>query len=629
MAAPKSETAKSIRSDSTLLIAAWFGVVAGLAEGISYLLLQELGWASGSMWKLPASMEIIWIASFFDLLLYLIAGLGFFLLSRLFPALPVLRSAVFVYSAMTFVIFLQFPGKLHVAAVVFLGLGLATACARWYQKHEAAAVRFWRRTLPWAVGLAVFSFCAIQGGNWIRERLAIRNLPQHSPSAPNILVIVLDTVRADHLSLYGYARATSPNIDGFAKESVWFENAVATSSWTLPSHASLLTGRYPYEHGADKRLFDARYPTLAEVLQRHGYRTGAFTANLYWFGRREGFARGFIRFEDYFQSLYAMCVRPFYGRVMDNLLRRALGNKDLPARKLAPEVTSETLEWIDGDREKPFFAFLNYFDAHKPYLPPEPFLTKFAASKERFYNTPMFDGSDFTKMTADQLQLDIDSYDGAIAFVDDAIGRLLAGLQVRGALSNTLVVVTSDHGESFGEHGMFTHRNALYLEGIRVPLIFYWPEHLPAGLRVQQPISIAALPATVLEILGDAKQPEFPHPSLVHFWRNPSAQAEGQIPLAELAHMPDEPFKRHPVVHGAMKSLLSPRWHYIVHDKFGAELYNWVQDSAELNNLVGTPEGKKVAEEFSALLQGMLTPPTRASRGSGPRSSSREPQKTP
>ena len=629
MAAPKTETPKSVRFAQMVMIAAWFGIVTGLAEGILYLLLQKTGWVSRSMWLLPASIDIIWIACVFETLLYFSAGLALLLLSRFFPTLPILRWAVFLFSASTFVAFLQSPGKLHVAAVVCLALGFAASCARSYQKHEAAVLRFWRRTLPWAVGLALFAFGAIGGGNWFRERLAIRRLPPHAASAPNILVIVFDTLRADHLSLYGYPRATSPHIDRLAKESAWFENAVATSSWTLPSHASLLTGRYPFEHGADKLALDGRYPTLGEVLQRNGYRTGAFTANIYWFGRREGLARGFIRFEDYFQSLYAMCVRPFYGRMMDNLLRRMLGNKDLPARKSAPEVTSEALEWIDGDREKPFFAFLNYFDAHKPYLPPEPFLTKFAASKERFYGTPMFDGSDFTRMTPEQMQRDIDSYDGSIAFVDDSIGHLLAGLEARGILSNTLVVLTSDHGESFGEHGMFAHRNALYLEGIRVPLIFYWPEQLPAGLRVRQPISIAALPATLLEILGDAQQSEFPHPSLVHFWRTPSAQTDEQIPLAELAHMPDESFKPHPNVHGAMKSLLSSRWHYIVHDKFGPELYDWVQDPKELNNLVGTQEGKTVVGEFSALLHRMLAAPARTSSGSAPQLSNRVQRKAP
>ncbi len=616
---PHLESLDSHASGTVFRMAAWFGIVAGLIEGILYLVLQELRWSSGAAWKLPASVEIIWIAGFFNALFYLTVALGLLVCARLIPRLPVLPSAVFFFSAMSFVIFLQFPGKIHPAGVVVLALGLAAAVRRWYKKRELAAIRFWKQTTPWAVGLAIFSFLAVQGGLWARERHAIRNLPPHSPNAPNILVIVVDTLRADHLSLYGYPRATSPHLDALARRSVWFENAVATSSWTLPSHASLLTGRYPHEHGAEKVQYDGRFPTLAEALEGLGYRTGAFSANQYWFGRREGFARGFIRFADYFQNLHAMAVRPFYGRMLDTLWRQASASKDLPARKLASDVTAASWQWMASDRDKPFFAILNYFDPHKPYLPPEPYLTKFAASRDKFYATAMFDGNDFTQMTSAQMQRDIDSYDGAISFVDQEIDHLLGDLQARGILSNTLVVITSDHGESFGEHGMYTHRNALYLEGIRVPLILSWMGHLPAGVQVKHPVSIAALPATLLETLGQSRPAEFPVPSLVHWWREPSLQTEEPTPLSELAHLPEEPFKRHPVVHGAMKSLLSPQYHYIVHDKFGPELYDWVQDPPELNNLIRTPEGKKIAEEFSASLQRMLTAPARASARNQPR----------
>ena len=144
----------------------------------------------------------------------------------------------------------------------------------------------------------------------------------------NILVILVDTLRADHLSCYGYKRETSPHIDRIAHQGVLFENAFAPSSYTLPSHASLLTGLYPYEHGVEwdtpTTLFDAPYPILGDAFQSQGYRTAAFSANIYWFTRALGFGRGFIHFEDYFQSISDMIFRTLYGRVFEKFVLRKI-----------------------------------------------------------------------------------------------------------------------------------------------------------------------------------------------------------------------------------------------------------------------------------------------------------------
>ena len=596
---------KSERSP-ILVIALWFGAVTGLLEAGAYLLFQKLGWSNASMWRLPVSPEIFWIAAVFDTALYLAVGVCLDGILRLFPSWPRERFAVFLFSAMTFVIFLQFPGKLHMAAVAILALGLATTCARAVPQTPRTPP-FWRRSLPWVLGLVMLACAVVQGGLWAREWTTLRSLPPPAAGAPNILLIVVDTLRADHLSAYGYPRSTSPHFDQFARESVWFENAIATSSWTLPSHASMLTGRDPHEHGAETRALDERYPTIGEALQHKGYRTAAFSANQYWFARREGFDRGFVRFGDYFFDAHSMAVRPYYGRVIDELARRTTGNLNLPARKTAPDVNAEALRWIDRGAGRPFFVVMNYFDVHKPYLPPEPYLTKFAASAEAFHKTTMFDDPDFTKMTPAQLQRDIDAYDGAISYVDDAFGRLIDELRASGVLANTIVVVTSDHGESFGEHGMYTHRNALYLEGIRVPLFVSWPGHVPSGARFTQPVSLTSLPSTLLDLLGDAGQTTFPRPSLTGDWnaRSPAGREDGA--LSELAYQPDEPFAGHPVVHGSMKSLVTSRWHYIVHDKFGEQLYDWRNDPGELQDLIATPEGRQVADTFAQELKRLMS----------------------
>src|SRR6476646_3044527 len=177
----------------------------------------------------------------------------------------------------------------------------------------------WRKSVPWLAAALGLMIVAIQGGKSISESSTVSKLLAATPGSPNVLVIVVDTLRADHLSSYGYARPTSPNIDRLATQGVLFKNAVATSSWTFPSHASLLTGRYQYEHGMDKirempavggEVFSANgLPTLGEALMQKGYRTGAFSANRTYFTHDLGFGRGFVHFEDYFHSASDMFVR--------------------------------------------------------------------------------------------------------------------------------------------------------------------------------------------------------------------------------------------------------------------------------------------------------------------------------
>jgi arylsulfatase A-like enzyme len=464
-----------------------------------------------------------------------------------------------------------------------------------------ATVRFWRRSLPWVVSVVLLTLAAIQGRLWLQEQVAIATLPPAPSESPNILVILVDALRADHLSCYGYARPTSPHVDRITQQGVLFEKAFPTSSWTLPSHASLLTGRYPYEHGADwsrpQALLDRRHPTLAEALRSRGYRTGAFSANLFWFTRPMGFGRGFIRFEDYFHSIGDMASRTLYGRVIEKFVLQRLGFEDIPARKRASDINRALLNWADGERNKPFFAFLNYMDTHDPYLPPQPYRDQFSKLKNPGGILNWRVGRHHPPMTAEQLQSEIDAYDGAVAYVDDHIGKLLMELQKRGLTDNMLVVITSDHGESFGEHGVFLHGNGLYREEIQVPLIFWWPGQVPAGVRVAWPITNAALPATVMELLGAADQTVFPGPSLSSLWKASQAYSNFPYPLAEIGQIPWAP-ENAPTHHGSMISLVSPQWHYIEHAKLGLELYTWENDPRERHNLADRSELQNVVSQL-------------------------------
>ncbi|MGH7947545.1 MAG: sulfatase [Opitutaceae bacterium] len=444
---------------------------------------------------------------------------------------------------------------------------------------------------------ALLAALGIEGSKWLVERRALAALPSAGAGAPNILVIIVDTLRADRLSAYGYTRPTSPRMDAFAREGVLFESAIATSSWTWPSHFSLITGRYPYENSGN-------LPTVPEVFRSRGYRTGAFSANTIFFTSQKGFGRGFIRFESYFHSWPDRAARTLYGRKIAQFVLRRLGYEDMPGRKLARDVTDAAVRWIGRD-PRPFLSYLNYFDVHDPYLPPQPWRNRFA-----FPGRPnpggilnAFLAGRYPLMKPEQLQDEIAAYDGAIAYTDHQIGRLLDELDRRGLAPNTIVVITSDHGEMLGEHGLNLHRNCLYREVIHVPLMIRWPERVPTGRRVTQPVSIASIPATLAQLTDASSDSPFPGPSLAPLWQSPTPPSEWPEPLAELEKFPFEEVKREPSYHGAMKSLVSPQWHYIEHEKFGQELFDWINDEAQATNLAATPEGKPTADRFASQLK--------------------------
>jgi arylsulfatase A-like enzyme len=595
-----------------LSIALWLGLLTGLVEGLSLWLLQRLGWLSGPVVTLlGASPEIIWISAVFDLLLFGLVGLILGLLTRAFPRLPFLRLAAFLFFLLACFDWMAvlLGGRMKVYAMFVLALGLAFEAARRFSKHQAGLLRFWRRSLPVLGGTTLIALVAIQGGAWLKEARAIAALPAAAPASPNILVILVDALRADHLSNYGYERPTSPNIDRIAHQGTLFENAFSTSSWTKPSHASLLTGRYTYEHETEGwGSLDDRYPTISEVLQARGYRTGAFSANVWVFSRRYGFGRGFVHFEDHYRTINSDVVNTLYGRIIEYyVFHRVLGIDHKIDRRSAQDINQALLRWIERDPDRPFFAFINYYDVHDPYMPPQPYRSMFSELEKPggLINTDWDMDHIYMPLTPEQLQGEIDAYDGAIACVDEHIGQLFSELHRRGMTENTLIVITSDHGDMFGEHGLFEHTNSLYREVIHVPLIFWWPGHLPTATRISQPVTNAALPATLMVLTGEDEQTMFPNSSLTRSWENHDGDLNWSYPIAELAQQGWVPVQN-PSAHGAMRSVMSPRWHYITHEKFGEELYDWQVDPKELTNLAESSEFRSVADRFRTYLETYL-----------------------
>jgi arylsulfatase A-like enzyme len=571
----------------------WFGLVSGLVEGLLWLNFRHLH-----------SPDILWIAPGFNFLLFAFLGLGICFAARFVKNLRVDLLALFIpvwLSLFPWIRFVDHPANRRLADIL-VSLACAVLLTFWLSRHRQRLLRLQSVTLPWVAGIALLGAVFVQLAAFGRELSAISRLAPLPQDSPNVILIVVDTLRADHLASQGYPRPTSPNIDRLASEGVQFRTAISPSSWTIPAMGSLLTGRSPGEHGAvdvEDELVGT-YPTVGEFLQSRGYLTAAFSANTYNFTPRGGFGRGFIRFDWLFRSVSTAFARTYFGSVANHRLIQLGLKKQLLGRRSAEDVNSAVLHWINK-YNRPFFVVLNYFDTHDPYLPPEPYLSRFARAPAGGRINSIADI--LPTLTPQQLQAERDAYDGAIAYVDDCIGQLLAELKTRGRLANTLVIVTSDHGESFGEHGLLAHAHSLHWELIHVPLIFWWPDHLPAGVRIDQPVSTAALPLTLSTLLSrsDGRSSPFPGPSLAALWSSPSPALPWPEPRSELAHLRTPP--SFPSSHGSSKSLVRSNWHCILHERFGLELYDWTLDPDESRNRFLDPALGRVRSLFESQLQ--------------------------
>lgn len=344
-----------------------------------------------------------------------------------------------------------------------------------------------------------------------------------------MLLISIDTLRADHLSSYGYARATSPQLDALAAAGVRFEHAYSSSSWTLPAHMTLLTGLPVSGHGVcDDRLFTRRATSgaaspvprrghfLSELLHREGYRTAGFYTWKY-LEPQFGFGPGFEIYERLGHTFYSYePVWTEFQRLQeagdrDGMRALAALHPQLfdPTTPSSAEVVDAGLAWIESasqaDDEQPFFAFLHLFDVHDPYTPPAPYDTLFDPD----YSGPI-DGTRVTSkdsavkpgMAPEDLAHLIALYDGEIAWVDSQLGRLFARLEELGLTDNTIIAVVSDHGEEFFEHGAKTHRNNLHVETVHVPWILRWPAGLEAGRTVAASVGLEDVAPTILGLCG-------------------------------------------------------------------------------------------------------------------------------
>ncbi|MDA0833660.1 MAG: sulfatase-like hydrolase/transferase [Planctomycetota bacterium] len=347
----------------------------------------------------------------------------------------------------------------------------------------------------------------------------------------NVLLITLDTTRADHLGCYGYSLAKTPVLDRLADRGVLFERAYAPVPLTLPSHASILTGLYPPEHGLHNNgqaALPQGIPTLATELQAAGYDTGAFVA-AFVLDHKFGLQRGFETYNDDLSQA-------------DPSLEGHHQYRD------GSFVVNASIAWLRSRTRKPFFCWVHLFDPHYPYL----------AHEDRF-------GDQFVERP----------YDAEIAYVDEQIDRLISSLEKSGDLDHTIIVVVGDHGESLGEHGELTHSMTVYDATLQVPLLITSLESSRPGHRVAEPVSLVDLAPTLLDRLGLRPLPNASGRSL-------SAALEGE-PISALPCYAetDEPY--HVGHWSPQRALITPQWKYIRSPQ--PELYDLKADPHELQNL--------------------------------------------
>lgn len=504
-------------------LAAWAALVAAALELIGIVLRRAAGDRI-----LFVGRDVWWTVPLVDLVGFLGVAVILIGMSRLLPRFTWWWVGLWFFGFLTvFALGYTFPAA-HRLAWLLLAIGVATQVVRFAAKHPAGLRRLVRLTLP-VLATAALGAVAVRSLAWRKARAsaapANASAGQAAGSRPNVLLIVLDTVRRLNLSLYGYGRETTPQLSRWKRRGVRFDWAFSTSPWTLPSHASMFTGRFAHELSTDwSRPLDNAYPTLAEVLARHGYLTAGFVANTDYASAETGLARGFGYYDDYSLSPGLILRSAALGRALGRnpILRRALGGGSSLGRKPAPEISRKFITWLGRQRQAhPWFAFLNYYDAHRPYQPPEPYFSRFAPTgvepNPRFLEVEdpanPWGPRDVTAFLA--------AYDGAIAYLDAQVSELLEELDRQRVLEHTLVIITSDHGEEFDEHELFDHGHSVYLASVHVPLLILPPGQVrPARGVVAAAVSLRNLPATVLDLVGVGASGGLPGRSLAPLWRD-------------------------------------------------------------------------------------------------------------
>jgi arylsulfatase A-like enzyme len=413
----------------------------------------------------------------------------------------------------------------------------------------------------------------------------------------NILLIVMDTTRADHLSCYGYPLLTTPHLDRLAEEGVLFTDAISTGGWTVPTHASLFTGTFPSFHGAQDGhpVLNKDLSTLAEVLRSYGYQTAGFT-NIGWLTENTGLTRGF----DTFVPIY----RLYEGGSIPALTRRALAKMAwlLAGCNVADAAATNRYvkRWLThSEPDQPFFIFINYFEAHAPYRPPRSFARRFLepygigfAEAQRINQDPLKHITGTVSMDEKGFDVLRALYDAEIAYLDAKLGELFSYLGQQNLLNQTLIIVTADHGENIGDHGLMGHKWCLYDTLLQIPLIIRYPPLFPPGTTIADQVQLVDIFPTLLDVLNI--QERGIRDQLQGFSLLPDRVADRpqQIAVAEMAGRSwKQDFRRYPgfdyrQFERDLKAIRTAQFKYIWASDGRHELYEIATDPTESQNLI-------------------------------------------
>ncbi len=584
--------------------AVWWVVAAGALAGS----LGEAGLILGARVALHRyamfNPQGLWLAPIANVLLLIVPCVLVWLVARRWSAKVAVAGVAFcaaLVAALEPLMVLQ--ERIHPFALLLLAAGFGSQVARFAMARPAAFATVTRRVTLGFFAVSASAGIGFNGLRWFRESRALSRLGNAADGAPNVLLLVLDTVRAASLSAYGYTRATSPFLSELAARGVRFDQAIAPAPWTLASHASMFTGRYPHELSIGWSVpLDDREPTLAERLGQQGYATYGVAANLHYCSYEFGIDRGFARYRDYDISLSEMLRTSSLSRTVSMAFNRYLPREFSPGRQSATRINERLLDLIASRGQRPFFAFANYYDAHGPYTPPAPYDTLFLG-RQATNRDPAPD--DLNAAQVSDLQA---AYDASIASLDAQLRDLFAALESRGLLKNTLVVVTSDHGEEFNEHGLLNHGSSLYLPSVHVPLLVLYPGVVPAGQVVKSPVTLRDLGATILDLTRAPESARLPGQSMVGLWRQTAPDSLTSPLIAEVDFARNLP-AQFAVSKGDMKSEILDGFRYILNGDGRGELYDLRTDPMEQRDLVSAPVHSARAQELRQRVQSITRGP--------------------
>ena len=560
LALPRPHVPFSFWFLAPLLVSVAFGLL-GLLAGIVVVLVRH---------RFPGMAAVAALVS--------LAAFYFALILRVLPS-----------SRAWFVFLREVISPSLVAAVVF-GLALA---ALWVTRKPDSPLgllaHFPRRRWSAAV-LACLAVMAVSMG-LSRFRGSPIDSKVHATArskSPNIVLIVSDATRADHLSCYGYYRNTTPNIDGLAKRGVLFENAVSSSSWTLPAMASIFTSLLPHQHGAGADLPLGKGPrTMAELLSVVGYETAGFSANPHFGISPWGLGRGFQTYTDATEALGYSFDASRLGHDLVEPLSEEWFHRSRFNEFSAHQLNEQIYYWFARRSDRPFFLLVHYDDAHDSYEVPSPYDHIYGPVSEDAKRLLPEAKYSRVRLTAGQRESVIASYDGALRYIDSQVGELLRFLQQSPEWSNTYVIVTSDHGEAFGEHGAYTHGWDLHREVLHVPLVVAGPG-IPTGVRIKDTASTRKIFPTILQWSG-MKQPVLLQRSLSAMW------GSHYLPV-----LPEEPTISEfldpapPAVPRGLISVTTREWHFIYYADHQSRLYHWPSDPLEQHDVAESPDNQAI-----------------------------------